>query len=257
MERGIGDGFLLGADTTFGPRLFSWPHQRDIGLEVFRNRYRIGQPSRCMFCVEKWLIMTPLTPKTDRDRLAIINFSCLTRFHPCASAADILPNVAAQEAADESSPQHLTDSRDAYSDPRCEVPPHSRATEADNIMVVDILTSEAMRYADGKLGGYLVTAKIIEPLKNAFVFHAGAIARFYADDSRLIPPPGASPTAAVHPLSNSKRYIVLFPDLYGIDSGRPEMHECAIVPDAPSSRSEIAKGISGDPSTGEKYNPEY
>jgi len=253
MVTGLDDGFVLGIDTAFGPRLFSPPHRSEISAAVYRDRYRIDQPSRCMFCIEKWLAITPSTPKANRDRLAVINFSCITRFHPCTGIADIAPGVEAQDRAETTSPQQLKDPRDAYRDPRCEVPLSTRATEADNIMAIDILSSDVSKDVEGKIDSYMTNARVIEPLKNAFNFHMGATARFYGDTSRLNPLPTAASLDKLLPLTTDSHYIVLFQHPFPINGTSFDLEECSAVLDTPQARAEIAKGIANDPSTGEDY----
>jgi hypothetical protein len=53
--------------------------------------YAVGSPSGCYGCLEAHVVFTPYADPADVRRLMDINFSCLTRWHPCQKQEDILP----------------------------------------------------------------------------------------------------------------------------------------------------------------------
>lgn len=57
--------------------------------------YQIGS-NACLGCVEIHVIFTPSADPADVRRLSHINFSCLTRQHPCRTREDIMPFAASE-----------------------------------------------------------------------------------------------------------------------------------------------------------------
>ncbi len=66
--------------------------------------YQVGS-NGCLGCVEIHVIFNPTADPADVRRLSQINFSCLTRQHPCRTKEDIMP-IAASEGAQEIQPTH-------------------------------------------------------------------------------------------------------------------------------------------------------
>jgi hypothetical protein len=66
--------------------------------------YQIGS-NACLGCVEIHVKFTPSADPADVRRLSQINFSCLTRQHPCRTKEDIMP-VAASERSQEIRPSN-------------------------------------------------------------------------------------------------------------------------------------------------------
>jgi hypothetical protein len=58
-----------------------------------RPGYEIGS-NACLGCVEIHVKFTPAALPADVRRLSQINFSCLTRQHPCCTREEIMPNAA-------------------------------------------------------------------------------------------------------------------------------------------------------------------
>ncbi len=58
--------------------------------------YVIGEPGGCTGCAEGYVLFTPHTPDEDVRRLMNFDLSCLTRWRPCSTQADILPSAWAQ-----------------------------------------------------------------------------------------------------------------------------------------------------------------
>ena len=58
--------------------------------------YVIGQPGGCTGCAEGYVVFTPHTADEDVRRLMELDLSCLTRWRPCSTQADILPSAWAQ-----------------------------------------------------------------------------------------------------------------------------------------------------------------
>jgi hypothetical protein len=63
--------------------------------------YRVGQPGGCTGCTEGYVTFTPYANPADVARLMDINFSCITRWYPCKTQADILPTAWNEAVAEE------------------------------------------------------------------------------------------------------------------------------------------------------------
>jgi hypothetical protein len=87
---------LIGTIRTEAPRRPRFSHPE----------YEIGGPSGCEGCIAGWVKFTPYANPADVWRLSDINLSCITRWHPCETQADILPSVwkelATQKASERS-----------------------------------------------------------------------------------------------------------------------------------------------------------
>jgi hypothetical protein len=64
--------------------------------------YQIGGPSGCMGCKAGWVKFTAFADSKDVARLTDLNFTCITRWHPCTQQADILPTAWKEFQAEES-----------------------------------------------------------------------------------------------------------------------------------------------------------
>ncbi len=53
--------------------------------------YNFGGPSGCTNCVHGVITFTPYADSADVRRLTDLDFSCITRWHPCATQGDVLP----------------------------------------------------------------------------------------------------------------------------------------------------------------------
>jgi hypothetical protein len=69
-----------------------------------RLEYQIGS-NACLGCLEIHVIFTLSADVADVRRLSYINFSCLTRQHPCRTKDDIMP-FASSESSQEIQPSH-------------------------------------------------------------------------------------------------------------------------------------------------------
>jgi hypothetical protein len=68
-------------------------------VSLLHPEYAIGTPGGCTACTEAYVVFTPYADPADVKRLMDIDFSCLTRWHPCETNADILPTAWNEQTA--------------------------------------------------------------------------------------------------------------------------------------------------------------
>jgi hypothetical protein len=61
------------------------------------SEYQIGS-NACLGCLEIHVTFTPAASSADVQRLSQINFSCLTRQHPCRTRGDLMPNAVSENS---------------------------------------------------------------------------------------------------------------------------------------------------------------
>lgn len=71
--------------------VYSVPRLGLSGNSVFHKDYEIGRPGGCEICVMGWVKFTPYAAAADIRQLTQIDLTCLTRWHPCETQADIMP----------------------------------------------------------------------------------------------------------------------------------------------------------------------
>jgi hypothetical protein len=83
--------FPLIVDLYSVPR-FQYRDGRGIHNQLYLHpNYQIGRPGGCTICVYGWVRFTPYTDPDDVQRLMQLDLSCLTRWRPCVSQAEIMP----------------------------------------------------------------------------------------------------------------------------------------------------------------------
>jgi len=87
-QTGSASSFRLHHSSWVGPQLMLHPN------------YSIGRPDGCEGCVLGWAKFTPYADPADVHRLMELNLSCLTKWHPCRTQMDIMPNAWTQYEAD-------------------------------------------------------------------------------------------------------------------------------------------------------------
>jgi len=85
---------------------FQYPDGRDISSQLYLHPdYEIGRPGGCTICVLGWVRFTPYADPTEVRRIMQLDLSCLTRWHPCVSQAEIMPAAWNQYESELSKPE--------------------------------------------------------------------------------------------------------------------------------------------------------
>lgn len=78
--------------TLYSVPRFQYPDGREFHAQLYLHpSYEIGRPGGCTICVYGWVRFTPYADPADIERLMQLDLSCLTRWRPCVSQAEIMP----------------------------------------------------------------------------------------------------------------------------------------------------------------------
>jgi hypothetical protein len=143
--------------------------------------YVIGRPGGCDGpCVLAYARFTPYADPKDVRRLMQINLSCLTRWVPCQTEADILPQPWAQHEGEE--PAIVR----AYHQHSCEAADAALlGRDAENAAIIRIEAIEKLPETDAYLK---LRARMIRALKPAKSWPEGSSAEFRVDPRSLFSP---------------------------------------------------------------------
>jgi hypothetical protein len=202
--------------------------------------YKVGRPGGCMINCEIGVVYySTHSPPAEIERLTSYNFSCFTRFSPCAELEDLLP--AAKE-------WHLykEDELKQSSSPEkpCDVPVWALARDARYVLAVEALTTKMEKIGwEQDWFQEATKVRVIASLKEPAPWPLGAVvtANPYA---RYEPLP---PADAEH-LAPGKRYLV-FPigndqrDRLVTKNSPITLERCGVQDDTPENRRELEKGF--------------
>jgi hypothetical protein len=156
--------------------------------------YKVGRPGGCMInCQIGVVYYSTHTPPAEIERLTLYDFSCFTRFNPCAELEDLLP--AAKE-------WHLYNNEDELKqsplqEKPCDIPLWALARDARYVLAVEPLSTKIV-----KEGGYdreMAKVRVLSSIKEPAPWLPGAIVSAY---------PHISPRQEAEHLVPGRRYIV-------------------------------------------------
>lgn len=194
--------------------------------------YKVGRPDGCMInCRIGVVYYSTHTPPAEIERLTSYDFSCFTRFRPCAELEDLLP--AAKE-------WHLYKEDELKQRPlpekACDIPPWALARDARYVLALEALSTKVV-----KEGGYdreIAKVRVLSSIKELAPWLPGSIVSAY---------PNISPQQAEH-LVPGRRYIV-FPvgddhrDQLVTKDSPLRFEPCGVRDDTPEIRGELEKGF--------------
>lgn len=134
----LGDsiGYALMAESHSVPR-FDFYGSRWISAQLrLHPDYMIGHPGGCEICVEGWAKFTPYAESLVVHRLMQLDLSCLTRWHPCLTQSDIMPDAWTQYLAER---PHVDELRDQL---------------ACSPSIIEMLGRDSANMATGEILGY-------------------------------------------------------------------------------------------------------
>jgi len=222
--------------------------------------YRVGRPSGCkILCQVVSVYYSTHTPPAEIERLTAYDFSCFTRFKPCARIADLLP------AAEE---WHLYDSEYEYGPtvpkpkelpssglplprpvPCSKIPVWAQARDAHYVMAVEAISTKVMKKHED-YGDYVYEAtkvKIIDSLKEGAPWSPDSIVSVRSPYS-LEELSFARAEPGFEPMIPGRRYIVFAVGnddrIQAITKDSPMAFErCGLREDTPEVRRELEKGF--------------
>jgi hypothetical protein len=196
--------------------------------------YKVGRPGGCMInCQIGVVYYSTHTPPAEIERLTLYDFSCFTRFNPCAELEDLLP--AAKE-------WHLYNNEDELKqsplrEKPCDIPLWALARDARYVLAVEPLSTKIV-----KEGGYdreMAKVRVLSSIKEPAPWLPGAIVRAY---------PHISPRQEAEHLVPGRRYIV-FPvgnderDQLITKDSPLRFETCGVQEDTPGIYRELEKGF--------------
>jgi hypothetical protein len=214
------------------------------GAEGLANHpyYKVGRPGGCKInCQIGVVYYSTHTPPAEIVRLTSYDFSCFTRFHPCAEIEDLLP--AAKE-------WHLYKEDELKQSPLpaklCDIPVWAIARDARYVLAVEALSMKITKVHE-KYGDYLrevAKVRVVSSLKEPAPWLPGAIVSadhaFWANDP--------SPSSQAEHLVPGKRYVVFAigndDRIRLVTKNSPLSFEpCGVQEDTPEIRRDLEKGF--------------
>jgi hypothetical protein len=214
------------------------------GAEGLANHpyYKVGRPDGCEInCGMGVVYYSTHTPLAEIERLTAYDFSCFTRFRPCAEIEDLLPAAKAWHLYKE---DELKQS--SLPEKPCDIPAWAMARDARYVLAVEALSTKIVNSHDAYAEVHRVVAnvRVVSSLKEPAPWPTGAIVSanlsYWLND--------ASPASEDNHMVPGRRYIVFATgndDRIGLvtkDSPvRPE--PCGVREDNPETRRELEKGF--------------
>jgi hypothetical protein len=218
--------------------------------------YKVRRPGGCMvLCQIVDVYYSTHTPPAEIERLTSYDFSCFTRFNPCARIVDLLP------AAEE---WHLYDSEYEYGPtvpfpkerplseysvpkpiPCSNIPVWAIARDAHYVLAVEALSTKIVKVQEdyGEFDREVAKVRIIGSLKEPPPWRTDATIstnNLYLEESDDV-----SPSEAEH-LVPGRRYIVfaIYDRIQLVTKDSPIRFErCGVQEDTPEIRRELEKGF--------------
>jgi hypothetical protein len=205
--------------------------------------YKVGRPGGCQInCQMAAVNYSTHTPPAEIERLSAYDFSCFTRFNPCARIEDVLPAAREWRLYQEDDPDPPVPKPGALPKVPCNIPLWARARDARYVLAVQALSTRRIT----EHGFYRETAKVrvVASLKEPAPWLPGAIVNAYPfpgieDDS---PPQEAEHLVPgklfiVFPVGNDRR------DQRVTKDSPISLERCGVQEDDPETRREIEKGF--------------
>jgi hypothetical protein len=136
---------------------FSEDESRNPQLTLHSN-YVINRPGGCEICVLGWVHFSPYADPIDMKRLMTLNLSCLTRFHPCRTQQDIMPDAWTQFLAEKEQVDKMWGQR-VCSEPTTQM----LGRDSENLIIGEIVTYNEKLAANEWRG--LAGVKLLKKLK--------------------------------------------------------------------------------------------
>jgi hypothetical protein len=212
--------------------------------------YKVGRPGGCMINCELGIVyFSTHTPPAEIERLTSYDFSCMTRFNPCARLEDLLPAAKDWELY----PDHeLSDDelrvREKKAEERqekpCSVPVWALARDTRYVLVVEALSTKTEKIE--RLQDWFqesAQVRVIASLKEPVPWPLGAVVTAYPNVRYHSHPP-----ADAEHLVPGKRYIV-FPvgndqrDRLLTKDSNITLERCGVQEDTPEIRHELEIGF--------------
>jgi hypothetical protein len=172
------------------------------------------------------------TPPAEIERLTSYNFSCFTRFNPCAELEDLLPAAKVWHLYKE---EELRQS--SLQEKPCDIPVWALARDARYVLAVETLSAKAVK--EQEFNSEMAKVRVVSSIKEPAPWLPGAIVSAC---------PYISPRQADEHLVPGRRYIV-FPvgndrrDQRVTKDSPLRLNRCGVQEDTPEIRRELEQGF--------------
>jgi hypothetical protein len=210
--------------------------------------YKVGRPGGCMInCQIGIAYYSTHTPQSEIIRLTSYDFSCFTRFNPCAHIEDLLPAAKEWHLYDNAYESSPSVPRPGPLPPPCSnIPVWAQARDARYVLAVEALSTEIAKHHED-YGEYLrevTKVRVVSSLKEPAPWLPGAIVSadhiYWLND--------ASQSSEGEHLVPGRRYIV-----FAIGNDRRDrlltkdsplsFDRCGVQEDTPEIRRDLEKGF--------------
>jgi hypothetical protein len=195
--------------------------------------YKVGRPGGCMIaCQIGEVYYSTHTPPAEIERLTSYDFSCFTRFHPCAELEDLLPAAKEWHLYKEDEIKQIS-----MQEKPCDVPIWALARDARYVLSIEALSAKIVK--EGEHDSEVAKVRVLSSIKEPAPWLPGAVVTAY--------PYTWSPQAAEH-LVPGRRYIV-FPvgddrrDQRVTKDSTLKFERCGRQEDTPETRRELERGF--------------
>jgi hypothetical protein len=205
--------------------------------------YKVGRPDGCMInCQIGIVYYSTHTPPAEIERLTSYDFSCFTRFHPCAEIEDLLPAAKEWHLYKEDELQ-----QSSLPEKPCDIPVWALARDTRYVLAVEALSTKIEKGHEHYGGDYhreVTKVRVVSSLKEPPPWLPGTIVStdlVHWDND-------ASPSSEDEHLVPGRQYIVFAignddrSQLVTKDSPL-RFERCGVQEDTPEIRRELEKGF--------------
>jgi hypothetical protein len=232
--------------------LENWmPFIRDSEDELAQHPYyKVGRPGGCEInCQIGIAYYSTQSPPSEIMRLTSYDFSCFTRFNPCAHIEDLLPAAREWHLYDDAYESSPTVSKPRPLPPPCSnIPVWAQARDARYVLAVEALSTEIVNGHEKYGGDYhreVTQVRVVSSLKEPAPWLPGAIVSadllywldhqlsLWNEDEHLVP----GRRYIVFPIGNDSRDRLVTKD------SPLRFERCGVQEDTPEIRRELEKGF--------------
>ena len=205
--------------------------------------YKVGRPGGCKInCQMATVNYSTHTPPVEIERLTSYQFSCFTRFKPCAELEDVLPAAKDWHLYDGQPADLLAPKPSPLPAVACDIPVWTLARDARYVLEIETLS--AKNVTEDQFSREEATVRAVTSLKKPAPWLPGAVVVAYPFVGNAFDSP---PQSAEH-LVPGRRYIV-FPigddrrDQRLTKKSPIRLDRCGMQEDTPKVRLELEKGF--------------
>ncbi len=210
--------------------------------------YKVGRPGGCKIaCQIVSVYYSTRTPPAEIERLTSYDFSCFTRFNPCARIVDLLPAVEEWHLYDDEYESSPSVPKPPPLPPPCSaIPIWAQARDARYVLAVEAVSTKTVKVKEdyGEFHHEVAKVRVVSSLKETAPWLPGAM----VSTNELYWEIDSLPSSEAVPVIPGRRYIVFL----NLDDSKLELvtkdtplsfGRCGVREDTPEVRRELEKGF--------------